>query len=177
MTVFYEEKEGVKVNAEEREREYFFGVNAEDRIRERLMDIFAKFRKPYQKQKRQYFHSNDVFKEIGEQSEDEDSEEERTNLEKELERLRINDFSDVNEGDKAFMIRWDEIVHNYKSKNGVLGNNETMEMLCEFAVVGKREGMKRINMTMHGWTMWSSGKISRDDVLVFLKCFDAASDK
>ena len=80
--MFYEEREGeVKVNAGEgREREYFFGVNAEDRIRERLMDIFAKFRKPYQKQKRQYFHSNDVFKEIGEQSEDEDSEEERTNL-------------------------------------------------------------------------------------------------
>ena len=75
------------------------------------MGIFHKFGKPEQKQRRQYFHSVDIFKEVGKDSEDEDSEEDLTHLERQLEKMRICDFSDVNEGDKTFFIRWNEIVH------------------------------------------------------------------
>lgn len=38
------------------------------------MNIFGKFCKKYQKQKRQYFHSVDIFREISNNNEETDSE-------------------------------------------------------------------------------------------------------
>lgn len=42
--------------------EYFLCMSHEDRIRDILMTIFSKFIKKHQKQKRQYFHSIDIFR-------------------------------------------------------------------------------------------------------------------
>lgn len=61
-----------------------------------LKNLFTRFMKKDQKKRRQYFHSSDVFREIGPNSEDENSDNEMTNLERELERMRICDFTDVN---------------------------------------------------------------------------------
>ena len=57
-------------------------MNCDDRVKDILVSIFGKFIKQHQKQKRQYFHSVDVFKEVGEESQDDDSEDDLTNLER-----------------------------------------------------------------------------------------------
>lgn len=49
-----------------------------------------------------------------------------------------------------------------------------MEMLIEFAKTAKRDQFKRLNVIMHGWTLWSSGKINAEEVKLFLKTFDQA---
>jgi hypothetical protein len=95
-----------------------------------------------------------------------------TNLELELERMRICDFSDVNESDKKFFIKWNEIVHEGKSQQGVIGHEEMLGLLKRFAKEGKAAGIRRIHMVMHGWTLWSAGKISADDVAFFLQEYD-----
>lgn len=49
------------------------GKKSDDRVKDILISIFSKFVKPHEKQKRKYFHSADIFKEVGEDSQGEDS--------------------------------------------------------------------------------------------------------
>jgi len=93
-------------------------------------------------------------------------------LERDLERMRISDFTDVNEGDKQFFLKWNNIIHDSRKTNGFVGHDEIVEALREFAVIGKQQHIKRINMVMHGWTLWSAGKISADEVNHFLSIYD-----
>lgn len=76
--------------------------------------------------------------------------------------MRICDFSDVNEGDKQFFIKWNSIVHETRKTKVILGHNEMMEMMMDFAKQAKRDNIKRINMIMHAWTLWSAGKITSE---------------
>ena len=46
------------------------------------------------------------------------------------------------------------------------------EVLGTFAVAAKRSGLKRLNLVMHGWTLWSSGIIDSQEVLKFLQQYD-----
>jgi hypothetical protein len=46
--------------------------------------------------------------------------------------------------------------------------------LLDFSIIAKKEGIKRINVIMHGWTLWSSGKITSDEVTQFIKAYDEA---
>lgn len=49
-----------------------------------------------------------------------------------------------------------------------------MEMMMDFAKQAKRDNIKRINMIMHAWTLWSAGKITSEEVTLFLKNYDEA---
>ena len=76
--------------------------SAEERMKAILNYIFSKFGwKVSQEKKKVYYHSADIFREIGPESEDEESEAEATYLERDLERCRISDFTDVNKVDKS----------------------------------------------------------------------------
>lgn len=58
-----------------------------------LDHIFRKFaHRKARKDKRTYYHSNNLFQEIGTSSEEEDSENEAGYIERDLEKHRINDF-------------------------------------------------------------------------------------
>jgi hypothetical protein len=83
-----------------------------DRIFDILDIIFKKFiNRRARKGKRVYYHSNNIFAEIGTSSEEEDSENEVGYIERDLERHRINDFTDVNEKDKVLFYIWNDMVH------------------------------------------------------------------
>lgn len=88
--------------------------------------------------------------------------------------MRICDFSDVNETDKQFFIKWNCVVHETRKKYLILGHSEIMEMLIDFARAAKRDQFKRLHIIMHAWTLWSSGKINAEEVKLFLKTFDQA---
>ena len=60
----------------------------------------SKIRKVQEKSGQRYYHSNDIFREVGSESENEDSEAEVANIELELERLHIGEITDVSERDK-----------------------------------------------------------------------------
>jgi hypothetical protein len=55
-----------------------------ERSRQILTAIFSKFCKKQQNHTKEYFHSFDIFKEVGPDSEDEDSEAEIGQIEQEL---------------------------------------------------------------------------------------------
>ena len=54
------------------------------RVKEILSKISAKFIKKYIKQKQQYFHSYDIFKEVRPESDGEDSEDDVAYIQREL---------------------------------------------------------------------------------------------
>jgi hypothetical protein len=131
VTIFYRQIEPFVQEKKETDNpyEYFYGTNYEERMRDFLLNVFGRFVKKDQKKQRQYFHSSDVFREIGPNSEDEDSESELTNLERDLERMRISDFTDVNEQDKQFFLKWNGIIHESRKNNGIIGHDEIVEAL------------------------------------------------
>ena len=81
------------------------------RAQDILDRIAAKFTKKAVKQRKEYFHSYDVFRQLGPESEDEDSEDDLAYIERELEKVRIADFTDITEQDKVFFMGWNKAIH------------------------------------------------------------------
>lgn len=86
-----------------------------DRTASILSSIFSKFIKKHMPVKMEHFHSLDVFKEIR-QGEHEERDEDLGQIELDLERMRISDFSDINDTDKQFFIAWNQAM--YAAKQG-----------------------------------------------------------
>ena len=61
-----------------------------------------------------FFHSNDIFRRISDDNIGEDSEEDIGDIEKQLQKLKIEDFTDVNESDKYFFIQWNSFLHEQR---------------------------------------------------------------
>lgn len=59
-----------------------------------------------------------------------------------------------------------------KKEHVYLSENVMSALLESFAVEAGRSGLKRSNLLMHGFTLWSSGKISSSDVIMFLNAYD-----
>lgn len=45
-------------------------------------------------------------------------------------------------------------------------------LLKTFAKTAKENGINRINLLMHAWTLWSAGRIDANDVTTFLQDYD-----
>jgi hypothetical protein len=88
--------------------------------------------------------------------------------------MRISDFTDVNENDKVFFMKWNEAVHDSKRVNVYLNAEAMRELIDRFAKTVKGIGLRRVNLLMHAWTLWSAGRIESDDVIFLLKAYDDA---
>lgn len=88
--------------------------------------------------------------------------------------MRISDFTDVNENDKQFFLRWNHAVRQAKKHNVYISDPVLRELLTSFAKKAKQEGIKRINLLMHAWTLWSTGRIESSDVTSLLLEYDKA---
>ena len=67
-------------------------------------------------------------------------------IERDLERLRIGEFSDVNENDKAFFVSWNESVRQYRQERQVVTGSSLEKLVDDFAAKAKREGLSRVNL-------------------------------
>lgn len=90
--------------------------------------------------------------------------------------MRIEEFQDVNDADKEFICMWNDMVHTTKKKKPIITSALLLEMLKEFAVLARKAGIQRLNLLMHCWTLWSTGKIVSDNVTEVLLCYDQATD-
>lgn len=89
--------------------------------------------------------------------------------------MRISDFTDVNDNDKLFFMKWNDAVREAKKQHVYINGPVMRNLLKTFAATAKKEGLKRINLLMHAWTLWSTGKIDSYDVTIFLKDYDEAN--
>ena len=83
----------------------------ESRVSEILNAIAGKLERALHKKQQIYLHSTDIFRQISDDQMAEDSEDELGEVEKELQKLRIEDFGDVNANDKKFFIQWNGFIH------------------------------------------------------------------
>jgi hypothetical protein len=164
-------------------RDFYLDVSGSDfalklshreRSQQIMGPIFAKFSRRVTAHKKEYFHSLDVFRQVGAGSDEEDSEAEVGQIEQELERMRISDFTDVNDNDKQFFLKWNDAVREAKRQNVYLSENVMHEMLKSFAGRAKQDGIKRISLLMHAWTLWSTGRIDSEEVTNLLLEYDKA---
>lgn len=86
--------------------------------------------------------------------------------------MRIGDFTDVNEQDKHFFITWNKLLREQRNTHVIVGYNELIDVLSQFAKSATQTNIKRLNLVMHGWTLWSAGLINADDVSNFLQIYD-----
>jgi hypothetical protein len=140
-----------------------------------LNTIVQKIDKPQINKDRIYFHSTNIFKRIDPNSKDPDSEEDIGLVERELEKLRIEDFSDVNDNDKKFFIEWNNFIHDYKKSVSIIFSFDVPRIFVNFSGLAALIGIPRINLVMHAWTLWSVGQISSGDVITGLNKFDETS--
>jgi hypothetical protein len=61
-----------------------------------------------------------------------------------------------------------------KRQNVYISNAVMRDLLKTFAKTAKQQGLKRINLLMHAWTLWSTGRIEANDVTNFLYDYDKA---
>jgi len=63
-------------------------------------------------------------------------------------------------------------VHRARKEHVYMNGEVVREALLGLA--GRAKGLKvrRINLVVHGYTLWSSGKASAEDVSAFLKAYD-----
>lgn len=156
------------------EREFALKLTHRERSQQIMAPIFAKFTKRATAHKKEYFHSLNVFQQVGAGSDEEDSEAEVGQVEQELERMRISDFTDVNENDKQFFLKWNQSVREAKQANVYISDPVMRELLQSFAKKSKLDGIKRTALIMHAWTLWSTGRIDSSDVTNFLLDYDRA---
>ena len=71
-----------------------------------------------------------------------------------------------------FFINWNKAIHEARKIHVILGREEILEVLTSFAITAKKQGLKRLNLVMHGWTLFSSGIINSRDVNTFLQSYD-----
>lgn len=179
LTIHFKPKEGKEFKSyltSNEDNDFALVGTFQKRVKEIFDKIFLKFikKRRQRKQKQEYYHSIDIFREVLPESEDEDSEAEIGEIERELERMRISEFSDVNENDKFFFVKWNDTIYEAKKKHVILKHDVFIGVLEKFAGIAKAEGIKRINMVIHGWTLWSSGKVSAEEVTSFLLAYDNA---
>lgn len=63
-------------------------------------------------------------------------------------------------------------MHEAKIKYVIMGHEELLDVLDDFAKIAKKEDIKRLSIIMHGWTLWSSGKLTSNEVTNFIKAYD-----
>lgn len=104
---------------------------------------------------------------------EEDSEEELGEIERELQKLRIQDFTDVNENDKKFFIEWNNFIYDSRKKLSIIFKHDIPKLFVEFAKTAREKKIPRINFVMHAWTLWSVGVISDTDITKGLAEYDS----
>lgn len=137
-----------------------------------LHTIIGKLEKAHCYSNQVYFHSSDIFRPISDESMDYDSEEDVGDIERELEKLKIEDFTDVNSNDKHFFIHWNTFIHEKRKKMSLIYSYDMPKMFTEFSKDAPSLNIPRINIVMHGWTLWSVGQIKSLDLIKALYQYD-----
>ena len=146
----------------------------EDRLNDIMRErVFEKLRRTARKERRRvYYHSTDIFREVGSSSEEVDSEREVNYLEDDLETRRIADFTDVNECDKKLFRLWNRVFQLRHPKRKSLDEFGMGMILQEFAVECKKEAITKKNLFIHCYTLWCNRKVYPKDILAALHLYD-----
>lgn len=151
---------------------YYIGKCLKNRIKEAFTYIFTN--KVFLKKttsNRVYYHSGDIFREVGAESANQDSEKQLGEVERELQKMKISDFTDVTDSDKVFLILWNQLIHAAKKENPILTEKGLFKVLKQ--LVTKLGKDQRLNLMTHLWALWSLGKITKYQVLQVLTEFDS----
>ena len=127
------------------------------RVKELLGFVFGKFHRRQETSKRQYFSPIDIFRALPPNAEEmQEYYEQVEQIERNLERLRIGEFSDVNENDKAFFVSWNESVRQYRQERQVVTGSSLEKLVDDFAAKAKREGLSRVNLVQKNYKSFGS---------------------
>jgi hypothetical protein len=86
-------------------------------------------------------------------------------LERDLERLRLEEFEDITQEEKVLFELWNEVVRSNVKMRQTIDNNKMIWLTLEFARLCKLKKIRRLNLFTHCWTLWSTGKLSPEQVL------------
>jgi hypothetical protein len=69
-------------------------------------------------------------------------------------------------------MKWNELIHAAKRKYNIMDQNVMMKVLTKLVSVCKKFNIPRMNLIIHLWTLWSSGKIQGANIITVISLFD-----
>jgi len=69
-------------------------------------------------------------------------------------------------------MKWNELMHVAKKKYTIIDQTVIMNIMQKLVVVCKKNNVPRMNLIMHLWTLWSTGKICSANIISIISLFD-----